>query len=108
MTSMQETSLEVYFSTVLPEIGDKQRAILQVFTANPTMTFTNLELARELRWPINTVTPRVYELRGRDKRFPMVNPILIESKKRPCRIGNRRSIAWKLNPYWMPGGFKID
>lgn len=107
-TAMQETSLEVYFSNVLPDIGDKQREVLRVFIDNPTMTFTNRELARELRWEINSVTPRVYELRGRDKRFVMEEPILVESEKRPCRIGNRRSIAWQLNPYWQPGGYKID
>ncbi len=107
-TAMQSTSLDVYFSNVLPDIGNNQREILIIFTENPTMTFTNRELARELRWEINSVTPRVYELRGRDKRFYMEEPILVESEKRLCRIGNRMSIAWQLNPYWRPGGFKID
>lgn len=107
-TAMQATSLEAYFNVVLPDINDRQREILRVFTENPTMNFTNLELARELRRPINTVTPRTYELRGRDKRFVMEEPILIESEKRPCRIGGRMSIAWQLNPYWSPGGYKLD
>jgi len=107
-TAMQATSLEVYFSNVLPEIGDKQREVLRIFTENPTMNFTNRELARELRWEINSITPRVYELRGRDKRFQMIEPILVESERRPCRIGKRTSIAWQLNPYWQPGGYKLD
>lgn len=107
-TAIQETSLAAYFNNVLPNIGDRQREILRVFTDNPAMNFTNLELSRELRRPINTVTPRVYELRGRDKRFVMEAPVLIESEKRLCRVGKRRSIAWQLNPYWRPGGYKID
>lgn len=107
-TAMQETSLYAYYRDVIPNIGDKQKAVLRVFIDNPTMNFTNKELARELRWEINSVTPRVYELRGRDKRFQMVEPILIESEKRPCRVGKRMSIAWQLNPYWKPGGYKLD
>lgn len=107
-TAMQETSLDVYFSDVLPDINEKQRQVLKIFIDNLSMNFTNRELARELRWEINSVTPRVYELRGRDKRFIMKEPILIESEKRPCRIGKRTSIAWQLNPYWRPGGYKIE
>lgn len=107
-TNMQDTSLESYFNYVLPEIGDKQREVIRIFIDNPSMTFTNKELARELCWEINSVTPRVYELRGRDKRFQMIEPLLIESEKRQCRIGKRRSIAWQMNPYWIPGGYKID
>ena len=107
-TAMQETSLMAYFSDVLPDINEKQRQVLRVFIDNPSMTFTNRELARELRWEINSVTPRVYELRGRDKRFVMDEPILVESEKRLCRIGERRSIAWQLNPYWRAGGYKLE
>ena len=107
-TNMQDTSLDVYFNTVLDTVNEKQKDVLSVFIENSTMTFTNLELARELRWPINTVTPRVYELRGKDKRFPMKYPILIKSEKRLCRIGKRRAIAWQMNPYWQPGGYKVE
>ena len=107
-TRMQDTSLRAYFSDVLPNINEKQIEILRVFIDNPTMTFTNMELAEDLGWSINRVTPRVYELRGRDKRFPMRDPILIESERRPCRVTKHRAIAWQLNPYWKPGGYKID
>jgi len=108
-TAIQETSLGAYFSDVLPDLGAKQRAVLRIFTYNPAMTFTNRELARELRWDINTITPRVYELRGEGKNNPLkYNPLIIESEKRLCRIGKRRSIAWQLNPYWRPGGYKLD
>jgi len=108
-TAMQETSLEAYFSNVLPDLGAKQRAVLRIFTYDPSMNFTNRELARELRWNINTVTPRVYELRGKGRDNPLKwNPLIIESEKRPCRVGGKRSIAWQLNPDWRPGGYKLD
>lgn len=120
---MQDTSLDAYFYTVLPEINAKQLAVLKIFQENPTMDFTNWELSRELKWEINSVVPRVYELRGRDKRFPMAHPILVESQRRPNRIkvynidgegesltvkNNRKAIAWQLNPEVAPGGYKID
>lgn len=107
-TFMQDTSLEVYFNDVLPHINTSRGEVLKIFIDNPTMNFTNLEIARELRWDPNRVGPRVYELRGRDKRFKLVTPILIESERRICREGGRRSIAWQINPDMKPGGYKID
>ena len=107
-TAMQKTSLDAYFSDVLPSINERQGQVLRVFIDNPAMTFTNMEVARELGWDINRVTPRVYELRGRDKRFPLREPILIESERRICRVTGHRAISWQLNPYWRPGGYKIE
>lgn len=108
-TAMQDTSLEVYFSNVLPDIGKRQKAVFKIFHENPTMTFTNTELARELRWAINRVVPRVYELRGKGKNNRLkFNPLLTKSETRICRVTKYRAIAWQLNPYWAPGGFKTD
>jgi len=116
-TDMQETSLDAYFINVLPNISKKQRAVLKVFTDNLPMNFTNLELARELDWEINSVTGRVHELRGKNKRFVMDEPILIFSEKRFCRVREEQKPvkgikrikvnAWQLNTYWSPGGYKI-
>lgn len=122
-TAMQTTSLDAYFNTILPNINNRQREILRVFIDNPALNFTNLELAEnELGWPINSVTGRVYELRGRDKRFPMKEPIIIESERRQSILHKRwpasstdepiyskhKHIAWQMNPYWSPGGYKIE
>jgi hypothetical protein len=108
-TAMQDTSLEAYFKIVVPDLGARQKAVLKVFTDNQAMNFTNLEIARDLRWDINRVTPRVYELRGKGKNNPMTeNPVLMESERRPCRESGHKAIAWQLNPYWSPGGYKID
>ena len=108
-TAMQDTSLEAYFNNVLPDLGDRQYAVLRVFVDNPAMSFTNTELARELRWAINRVVPRVYELRGKGKNNSMKdNPLLVKGGKRICMITKHRAIVWQLNPDWKLGGFKID
>lgn len=121
-TRMQKTSLDVYFREVLPDINEKQLEILKLFHDNPTMNFTNWEIHDELGWEINSVTPRVYELRGLDKRFPMTHPILIFSERRVNRIkrrspddikyaiskSKRTAMAWIINPEVKPGGYKID
>jgi transcription initiation factor IIE alpha subunit len=60
---VQQTSLEVYANVVKPNLGERQRQVLRVFLLNRRKSFTNHELARELRMEINTVVPRVYELR---------------------------------------------
>lgn len=99
---MQGTSLEAYFGVVVPVLGARQREVLRVFIDNPTMDFTNMELAEDLGWSVNRVTPRVYELRQGD------NPVLVEVLRRPCRVTGFRAVAWGLNPYWVPGGYKVD
>ena len=119
-TKMQTTSLEAYFSDVLPDIGEKQAQVLQVFIDNRGKDFTNLELSRELGWEINRVVGRVHELRGEGPNNPMkYNPLLVESGRRQSVLydkyltrdptySKRKHIAWSLNPAWGYGGFKID
>ena len=104
-TNVQATSLRVYFNKVYPELGEKQREVLRVFRENLTMTFTNMELADELGWSINRVTPRVFELRGKGKNNPHKDrPLIIESERRICRVTKNKAIAWQLYPR---GGIRI-
>ena len=49
---------------------------------------TNSEIAASLHAPINTITPRVWELR----RLGLV----VEACRRECRVTGRRCIAWKV------------
>ena len=99
MHNIQPTSLEAYFGEVLPTLNERQGQVLNIFLENPAMDFTNMELADELGWSINRVTPRVYELRGEGKNNPLKhNPLLIENRRRPCRVTNRTAIAWAFNP----------
>lgn len=103
MTSMQSTSLEVYFGEVLPTLNERQGQVLDIFIENPAMDFTNMELAEELGWSINRVTPRVYELRGKGKHNPLQwNPVLVESRRRECRVTGRTAVAWSFNPDRTP------
>lgn len=89
MTNVQQTSLLAY-SEALKTLGSKQKSVLDVFTHNPQIDdWTNLEIANYLHWQINSVTPRVFELR--------MKGLLKERCKRTCSIGGRRAIAWELN-----------
>ena len=98
-TNMQRTSMEAYYREVLPSLGERHAQVLKVFTDNPTMDFTNMELAEELGWSINRVTPRVYELRGKGKKNKhRWNPVLTLSQKRLCCITERKAMAWQFNP----------
>lgn len=59
--SVTQTSMEAYFNNVKPNLNNKQflvmEALEEIFPAN------NKELAKHLNWAINSVTPRVLELR---------------------------------------------
>jgi len=102
-TSMQDTSLLAFWGEIYPTLGPRHKEIVKIFRENYGMNFTNNELLDEIRLydsirEINSVTPRVYELRGKGKNNPFTLwPILIESEKRKCRITGRTVIAWQLN-----------
>lgn len=88
--TVASTSLFAYQVRVLPKLGEKQMMVLSIFELYPHMTFTNNEIARELDWQINCVTPRVKELRQKG--------LIEEKEKRECnavRTGLRVS-AWGL------------
>lgn len=87
---VQETSKEAYYGEVKPTLTRRHKEVLSIFKRHDILAVTNNELARELGWPINTVTPRVFELREMK--------ILIEAHKRPCTITKRKVIAWRLAP----------
>jgi hypothetical protein len=105
---VQDTSINAYYGEVVESLGAKHYEILKIFAANYTRNFTNAELAEELRWPINTVTPRVYELRGRDKNVPIKrdNPIIVEVGRRACEVTGRTAIAWGMNPEYKRSQYR--
>jgi len=106
--NVQTTSLNAYFGEIMDTIGDRQKAVMQIFGQNFTRDFTNAELSNELNWPINTVTPRVYELRGEGKANPIErdNPLLVEVRRRKCEATGRTAIAWGLNPDFKTSRFR--
>lgn len=79
--SYQETSREAYDS-VLETLGARQVAVYH--TLKMKGPFTDKELAKEIGWDINCVTPRRGEL---------VERKLVEQKGFKV-IGKRRAIVW--------------
>lgn len=56
---IRDTSIESYLKVPL---GKRQGEMLRAFQAAPTRVWTDRQLAKFLRWPINTVVPRRNEL----------------------------------------------
>lgn len=83
-TAVQQTSLFA-FKQVKPTLGDRQRIVYEIIKERENIT--NLEIASELGLPINTITPRCYELREMG--------YVKEWGKRPCKITSRLAIAWQ-------------
>ena len=82
--SATNTSRQAY-GDLKYKLGCRQLSVLKVIEKYPD-GITNLEICRELNWPINTVTPRVFELRTAG--------LVAEKCRRPCRLTSRKSIAW--------------
>ena len=83
---IQSTSLQAY-ENVKKELGYKQLKVF--YYLNEHISATNTEIANGLGLPINTITPRVFELRQKE--------LVVEKEKRKCFITHRQAIAWKIN-----------
>lgn len=81
---IRETSLKAYHS-ITKELGDRQRAVYEFIESNPDVC--NLEIAEGLHLPINSITPRVLELR--EKGF-------VESSGEKLSRTGRKAIKWKV------------
>lgn len=79
--------MQAYFGEVINTLGKRQRLILDAFLYKNN--YTNTELANFLNLPINTVTPRIFELREKG--------IIVEKETRHCNITGRTAKAWELN-----------
>ena len=94
----QATSLFAWME-VQPTIGLRQ---LQVIDALRELgPSSNSELASHLGWSINSVTPRVHELRGLTKNkklnVPLVwPPRVVDAGVRECRVTRRTVKVWAL------------
>jgi len=87
--TVQETSLEAYLG-VKPRLGEKQKEVYRLLKNATRVGFdmTNMEIAQALKWSINRVTPRVYELREKG--------LVVLSQKRLCSVTGRRAMAWRV------------
>ena len=88
--AIQQTSLFAYRNDILPNLGQRQQEVLKIFKDGEN--YTNNEIAHILFIPINTVTPRVNELRKLN--------VVILSETRACKITGRTCCAWSRNPLY--------
>lgn len=86
-TLVRDTSLHTYRKEVEPTLGERQQRVYDLLTVAGE-DLTNSEIASRLSWPINTVTPRVHELRKVG--------LVAEAAKRPCRVTGRTAYAWRI------------
>jgi predicted ArsR family transcriptional regulator len=82
---MQDTSTQAYDS-IRDSLNEKQRIIRSVLLRVGPMS--NAQLATVLRWPINTVTPRIHELRKLD--------VIEDAGTVVSRTTGRKVHVWKL------------
>lgn len=83
---LQQTSLFAYMNEIKPTLGERQKVIYNALRSR--LNFTNTELADYLGFPINTVTPRVGELR----KLGLVRNAGI----RKCKVTGRNVISWEV------------
>jgi hypothetical protein len=82
---IQETSLKA-FREILPELGHRQLEVLRVIYNQ--VTANNNIISKILKLPINSVTPRVNELRKKG--------LVIMSTVSPCPFTGKSTIWWKI------------
>ena len=86
---MQPTSLEAY-QEIYQGLGKRQARIFNtLFYGNNALT--NAEIAARITWPINTVTPRIFELRQKG--------LVTKSCTRKCGVTDHKAIAWRVQRY---------
>lgn len=84
--NMEDTSLTA-FEAVQADLSDKQYV---VFCALRDLgEATNQELADYLKWGINRVTPRIFELREKGR--------VILAAARACKVTGRSANVWKID-----------
>jgi len=82
---IQDTSLEAY-NVLLPELGKMQTMIYNVLKVYPNSS--NHDLSEILEKPINSVTPRVKELRDKG--------LVICTSHKIDTITKRRVMCWSV------------
>ena len=82
---IQSTSLEAY-KVLQPELGTMQNMIYNILKVYPNSS--NLDISRITHKPINSVTPRIKELRDKG--------LVIFSNYKKDRVTKRRVMCWKI------------
>lgn len=84
------TSLKAYREDVEGNLGERQELVYNAIKLYSTKgsDVTNSELAQVLNVPINTITPRVFELRQKG--------LVRQAQQRKCNVTGRTAIAWEI------------
>lgn len=82
---MVDSSLDA-FQSIKPELGTRQKVVLDVITH--LKNATNTEISHYLGLPINQITPRTNELRRKG--------LVTDAGKRICKITERIVHAWRV------------
>lgn len=82
---MLDTSLDA-FQSIKPELGSRQKVVFDVICHLGTPT--NTEISNYLGIPINSITPRVNELRKKG--------LVRDAGKRECRITGSLVHCWRV------------
>jgi len=80
-----DTSLDA-FQSIKPELGSRQKAVWDVI--NHLKSPTNSEISKFMGLPINTITPRVNELRKKG--------LVSDAGIRPCNITGSNVHTWRI------------
>ena len=82
---MKDTSLDAY-SEIKPELGARQKAVLDTLTY--LKNATNTEISKYMGLPINQITPRINELRKKGR--------VTEGGKRECKVTGKIVHSWRI------------
>jgi predicted ArsR family transcriptional regulator len=83
---IQPTSQQAYFTEVLPTLADRHQEVLKYLAT--VEDATNSEISEALKWSINRVTGRIFELREKG--------LVEEATERKCKITTRNVKAWRV------------
>ena len=87
-TKMRATSLTA-FADILENIGERQMQVLKAF--RKIQPASNLMISKYLGLPINSITPRVKELREYG--------IVIQDKVDTCEFTKRKVTYWRIKKW---------
>ena len=87
---MREEQGDVLHADALTDdLGERQTTVYKALLERGPHGATNAELAEVLGWPVNRITPRVYELRGEGRDNPLADDPLVVPLRDNGRSGSR-------------------
>jgi L-alanine-DL-glutamate epimerase-like enolase superfamily enzyme len=90
MSQVADTSLDIYFTKVLPHLAASQAIVFHILSdaSHNNFDMTDKELSRALHWEINCITGRRDEL--------VKLGLVVLNQKRSCGVTGNRAKSWKV------------